>query len=112
MPNRSIARIVEPPAFTHVLVSGAPACRRASGWRGQRYQPHVNGIIIYGVVDLSATREQPGAPLLAPGNQSRIGLRGNEGITDSWSFVFNAEIGIVRFRQDWQHTNYLYRTPC
>lgn len=74
-----------------------------------------NGITLYGVVDLAVTHEEHGAPLsqnwgngllwmiskasnksittVGPAYQSRIGLRGKEGITDSLDFIFNAEIG-------------------
>ena len=74
-----------------------------------------NGITLYGVVDIAAVHEQHGAPLsqdwgngllwmiskssnksittLGPGNQSRLGIRGKETVTDSLDFVFNAEMG-------------------
>jgi predicted porin len=76
-----------------------------------------NGITLYGVVDVSVTHEQHGAPLsqdwaqgelfliakgsnkpittVAPGglSQSRLGLRGKENLTDGLDFIFNAEMG-------------------
>ena len=74
-----------------------------------------NGITLYGVVDLAVTHEQHGAPLsqdwgngllwmiskasnksittVGPGYQSRLGIRGKEGITDDLDFVFNGEVG-------------------
>ncbi len=74
-----------------------------------------NGITLYGVVDLAVTHEQHGAPLsqdwgngllwmiskasnkpittLGPGYQSRVGIRGKEGINDDIDFIFNGEVG-------------------
>ena len=76
-----------------------------------------NGITLYGVYDIGVGYQSHGAPLsqdwfvgvqylidkksnkpnasLAPDglSQSRLGLRGNEKITDDISFVFNAEMG-------------------
>jgi predicted porin len=76
-----------------------------------------NGITLYGVYDIGVGYQSHGAPLsqdwfvgvqylidkksnksntsLAPNglSQSRLGLRGNEKITDDLSFVFNAEMG-------------------
>ena len=76
-----------------------------------------NGITLYGVYDIGVGYQSHGAPLsqdwfvgvqylidkksnksntsLAPDglSQSRLGLRGNEKITDDLSFVFNAEMG-------------------
>ena len=76
-----------------------------------------NGITLYGVYDIGVGYQSHGAPLsqdwfvgvqylidkksnksntsLAPDglSQSRLGLRGNEKITEDLSFVFNAEMG-------------------
>jgi predicted porin len=76
-----------------------------------------NGITLYGVFDIGVAHQTHGAPLsqdwfvgveyliarksnkpitsVAPNglSQSRVGLRGNEVITDRLNFIFNAEIG-------------------